>query len=342
LSNFSTAQRERITMLDVAERAGVSKASVSRFIGDDRALLSDAIALRIERAIDELGYRPNQMARGLKRGRTRLIGMLVADIRNPYSIAVMHGVETACRAHGYSLVVCNTDRDDEQERQHLALLRSYNIEGLIVNTLGHHRDELHELHREMPLVLVDRKVAGLDSDMVGLNNSRAVEMALTHLQQRGYRDLLLITEPYDGTSSRIERVSSFQAQIAQRPGLNGAVLETGADLQAQLQTFLSTPGNGPKALFCANGVAALAATTALRAIGSRLFEDVGLIALDDLDWYPLVGGGITALAQPTQEIGARAFECLLRRLRGDDEAPRVVDFSPMLVERGSTRGVAGV
>ncbi|WP_159812339.1 LacI family DNA-binding transcriptional regulator [Pseudomonas sp. 18058] len=338
MNDFSAAQRSRVTMLDVAERAGVSKASVSRFIGEDRALLSDAIALRIEQAIAELGYRPNQMARGLKRGRTRLIGMLVADIRNPYSIAVMHGVETACRAHGYSLVVCNTDRDDEQERQHLALLRSYNIEGLIVNTLGHHRDELHELHREMPMVLVDRKVDGLDSDMVGLNNPHAVEMALTHLEQRGYQEVLLVTEPYDGTSSRIERVSSFQQQIAQRSKLNGAVLETSDDLAAELQTFLKTSSAGPKALFCANGVAALASTRALKEIGCRLFEDVGLIALDDLDWYPLVGSGITALAQPTEEIGARAFDCLLKRLRGDDAAVRVLDFAPMLVERGSTRG----
>jgi LacI family kdg operon repressor len=338
VNDFSAAQRSRVTMLDVAERAGVSKASVSRFIGEDRALLSDAIALRIEQAIDELGYRPNQMARGLKRGRTRLIGMLVADIRNPYSIAVMHGVETACRAHGYSLVVCNTDRDDEQERQHLALLRSYNIEGLIVNTLGHHRDELHELHREMPMVLVDRKVDGLDSDMVGLNNPHAVEMALTHLEQRGYQEVLLVTEPYDGTSSRIERVSSFQQQIAQRSKLNGAVLETSDDLAAELQTFLKTSSAGPKALFCANGVAALASTRALKEIGCRLFEDVGLIALDDLDWYPLVGSGITALAQPTEEIGARAFDCLFKRLRGDDAAARVLDFAPVLVERGSTRG----
>ncbi|MBV4485087.1 LacI family DNA-binding transcriptional regulator [Pseudomonas sp. SWRI153] len=342
MNDFSAAQRSRVTMLDVAERAGVSKASVSRFIGDDRALLSDAIALRIKQAISELGYRPNQMARGLKRGRTRLIGMLVADIRNPYSIAVMHGVETACRAHGYSLVVCNTDRDDEQERQHLALLRSYNIEGLIVNTLGHHRDELHELRREMPLVLVDRKVAGLDSDMVGLNNPQAVEMAFTHLEQRGYRNLLMVTEPYDGTSSRIERVSSFQAQIAQHSGLNGVVVETGDHLENDLQNFLNKTDAGPRALFCANGVAALAATQALRALGVRLFEDVGLIALDDLDWYPLVGSGITALAQPTQEIGARAFECLLKRLRGDDDLARVLDFAPVLIERGSTRGIGGV
>ncbi|WP_085646679.1 MULTISPECIES: LacI family DNA-binding transcriptional regulator [unclassified Pseudomonas] len=338
MNDFSAAQRSRVTMLDVAEHAGVSKASVSRFIGDDRALLSDAIAQRIELAIAELGYRPNQMARGLKRGRTRLIGMLVADIRNPYSIAVMHGVETACRQHGYSLVVCNTDRDDEQERQHLALLRSYNIEGLIVNTLGHHRDELDELKREMPLVLVDRKVDGLESDMVGLNNPQAIEMALEHLQQRGYRDVLLVTEPYDGTSSRIERVSSFQQQIGQREDMRGAVLETGSSLVKDLQTFLNTPDSGLKALFCANGVAALACTLALREIGCRLFEDVGLIALDDLDWYPLVGSGITALAQPTAEIGAQAFECLLKRLRGNDEAARTLDFAPVLIERGSTRG----
>ncbi|XXD77454.1 LacI family DNA-binding transcriptional regulator [Pseudomonas sp. D2-30] len=326
-------------MLDVAERAGVSKASVSRFIGEDRALLSEAIARRIEQAISELGYRPNQMARGLKRGRTRLIGMLVADIRNPYSIAVMHGVETACRRHGYSLVVCNTDRDDEQERQHLALLRAYNVEGLIVNTLGHHRDELVELRSEMPMVLVDRKVDRLEADLVGLDNPAAVEMALDHLEQRGYRDLLLVTEPYDGTSSRIERVDNFKASIERRPALAGAVVETCDQLLPRIKTFLAQPDRGPKALFCANGIAALAATQALRDLGCHLFDDIGLIALDDLDWYPLVGSGITALAQPTAEIGARAFECLLKRLRGDNGPVQTLDFSARLIERGSTLGV---
>ncbi|MGU9813038.1 LacI family DNA-binding transcriptional regulator [Pseudomonas sp. LF135] len=339
MTPFSAAQRSRVTMLDVAERAGVSKASVSRFIGDDRALLSDAIALRIEQAISELGYRPNQMARGLKRGRTRLIGMLVADIRNPYSIAVMHGVETACRKHGYSLVVCNTDRDDEQERQHLAALRSYNIEGLIVNTLGHHLDQLLELQQEMPLVLVDRKVEPLHSDLVGLNNAAAVRIAVEHLQQQGYRDVLLVSEAADGTSSRLERQASFKAEIASRPGLTGAVLELDDALQSRLQAFLATPG--PKALFCANGIAALACTRALKASGCRLFEDVGLIALDDLDWYPLVGNGITALAQPTEAIGASAFDCLLKRLRGDDAPTRTLDFLPELIIRGSTQSLVG-
>jgi LacI family kdg operon repressor len=149
---------------------------------------------------------------------------------------------------------------------------------------------------------------------------------------------LLVTEPFDGTSSRIERVSSFKAQIAQRPTLNGTIIETGSELSAQLANFLAAPGPGPKALFCANGIAALASTHALRELECKLFEDVGLIALDDLDWYPLVGNGITALAQPTEEIGARAFECLLKRLRGDDGAVRNLDFSARLIVRGSTFG----
>ena len=337
VNSFSAAQRTRVTMLDVALRAGVSKASVSRFIGEDRALLSEAIAERIERAINDLGYRPNQMARGLKRGRTRLIGMLVADIRNPYSIAVMHGVETACRLHGYNLVVCNTDRNDEQERQHLAALRSYNIEGLILNTLGHHPDALQELHQEMPIVLIDRKVEQLHTDLVGLDNADAVRMALEHLEQQGYRDVLMVSEPVDGTSSRIERINSFTRQLASHPTLRGAVVNTGAGLRAAVQTFKQDPGHGPKAIFCANGLAALACTQALRDLNCRLFEDVGLIALDDLEWFPLVGNGITALAQPTQQIGASAFDCLLKRLGGDKSEPLALDFAPRLIVRGSTR-----
>ena len=337
MNSFSAAQRSRVTMQDVAQRAGVSKASVSRFIGEDRALLSEAIAQRIERAIDELGYSPNQMARGLKRGRTRLIGMLVADILNPYSIAVMHGVETACRQHGFNLVVCNTDRNDEQERQHLAALRSYNIEGLILNTLGHHPDALQALHQEMPIVLIDRNVEQLHTDLVGLDNPGAVRMALEHLQQQGFRDLLMISEPADGTSSRVERINSFTTQVAQRPALDGAVVETGPHLHTRIQSFLQAPGAGPKALFCANGVAALACTHVLRELSCRLFEDVGLIALDDLEWFPLVGSGITALAQPTQHIGASAVDCLLERLGGDKAPARALNFSAKLIIRGSTQ-----
>ncbi|MFC0709987.1 LacI family DNA-binding transcriptional regulator [Azorhizophilus paspali] len=332
----SLPTRSRVTISEVAEAAGVSKATVSRYIGSDRQLLAEATALRIEQAIERLDYRPNQMARGLKRGRTRLIGMIVADILNPYSVAVMRGVETACRQHGYTLVVCNTDRSTEQESQHLAALRSYNVEGLIVNTLGHHAGELLSLHSELPMVLVDRKVEALQADLVGLDNRDAVRQALDHLQQRGYRDLLLVSEPLDGTSSRQERVAAFEAGIARSPLLQGRVLQTDGAFCESLWDFLVASGAGPKALFAANGIAALSATRQLREFGYRLFEEIGLIALDDLDWYPLVGSGITALAQPTEQIGVTAFECLLDRLGGARGPARHFDFKAQLIVRGST------
>jgi len=336
MTDLPAHTRERVTISEVARVAGVSKATVSRYIGGDRQLLAEATATRLAEVIERLGYRPNQMARGLKRGQTRLIGMLVADILNPYSVAVMHGVETACRQHGYSLVVCNTNRDDEQERHHLVALQSYNVEGLIVNTLGHHPGELLNLQRDIPMVLVDRQLPELNVDLVGLDNADAIEQALDHLQARGYRDILAVTEPLDGTSSRLERVQAFKVSISRRAGMRQQLLEVDAHLQAGLGAFLAGNGHGPQAIFTFNGVATLAVTRVLHDTGCQLFQDVGLIALDELDWYPLVSSGITALAQPTERIGVAAFDCLLGRLRGESGAPRRIDFKADLIIRGST------
>ncbi|TWI55526.1 transcriptional regulator, LacI family [Pseudomonas duriflava] len=336
---LSGMRSSRATINQVAQEAGVSKASVSRYISGDRQLLSDTLALRIEQAISKLGFQPNQMARGLKRGRSRLIGMLVADILNPYSVAVMHGVETACRQHGYSLIVCNTDRDDVQEGRHLAALQSYSVEGLIVNTLGHHPRTLQQLHRELPMVLLDRKLADLDADLVGLNNDQAITLGLDHLIERGYRDLLIVSEPLDGTSSREERVTAFKHYIDRHSDVRGQSCALASDANALLQTvahFLADTTCGPKAIMAANGIAALAVAQALRHLGQRTFDSVGLIALDDLDWYPLVGDGITAIAQPTHAMGVAALEFLLGRLKGDVSSPRILTLPAELIVRGST------
>ncbi|AIZ33557.1 LacI family DNA-binding transcriptional regulator [Pseudomonas parafulva] len=336
MTTQSSLTRPRVTISEVAKAAGVSKATVSRYIGGDRQLLAEATAQRLEAVIQHLGYRPNQMARGLKRGQTRLIGMLVADILNPYSVAVIHGVETACRQHGYSLVLCNTNRDDEQERHHLQALQSYNVEGLIVNTLGHQPGELLDLHRRLPMVLVDRQLADLQVDLVGLDNTDAVEQALDHLQTQGYRDIVAIGEPLDGTSSRHERVQAFTASVQRRASVRGRVLSLDAHLPQTLEQCLANDDHGPQALLTFNGVATLTVTRALHAIGRGLGNDLGLIAIDELDWCSLVGPGITALAQPTERIGAAAFECLLERLRGSEAQPRRLDFKAQLIVRGST------
>jgi LacI family kdg operon repressor len=176
-----------VTIADVARDAGVSKTSVSRYLGGEIALLAEGTRTQIESSIARLGYQPNQMARGLKRGRTRLIGMVVADVLNPYSVAVLNGAEAACQEHGYTLMLCNTANDEQRERQSLAALRSYSVEGLLVHTQGRSLRELQQLAAgPIPVVLIDRKLAGLQVDLVGLDNHHAARMATRHLMDQGF------------------------------------------------------------------------------------------------------------------------------------------------------------
>ncbi|MDW7748184.1 substrate-binding domain-containing protein [Halomonas sp.] len=329
------------TILEVAREAGASKTSVSRYFGGERARLSRELQCRIADASRRLGYRPNQMARGLKGGRSRLLGMLVADIRNPFSVAVMHGVEQACREHGLSLLVCNTDNDPAQERAHLALLASYRVEGLVINAAGSPDRELQALVEQgMPLVMLDRELGEVEAEVVGLDNARALDLALDHLQAQGYGELLYLSEPPEQASPRQARLKRFQQGVAAR-GLAGEAycqpLDEQEALHCTIGDFLACPGTTPRALLCANGKATLAATRALQAHGARL-GDTGLLGIDELDWCALVGPGITTLAQPTEAIGRAAVECLMRRREsGNHTTPsRRVHFQASLIPRGST------
>lgn len=339
---MTASPRQRATILEVAREAGASKTSVSRYFGGERERLSPALRGRIAEAARRLGYRPNRMARGLKGGRSGLIGMLVADIRNPFSVAVMHGVEQACREQGLSLMVCNTDNDPAQERAHLALLAAYRVEGLVINAAGSPDRELQALvDQGTPLVLLDRELGEVEAEVVGLDNARAIDLALEHLQARGYRELLYLSEPPEQASPRQVRLARFRQAVAER-GLAGEAhcqpLTDSAALHHAIGDFLARPGEAPRALLCANGNATLVATRALQALGVRLGE-TGLLGIDELDWCALVGPGISTLAQPTEAIGRAAVECLMRRRdTGSQSAPaRRVHYQATLIPRGSTR-----
>jgi LacI family transcriptional regulator, kdg operon repressor len=330
------------TILEVAREAGASKTSVSRYFGGERERLSLELQRRIAEAARHLGYRPNQMARGLKGGHSRLIGMLVADIRNPFSVAVMHGVEQACREHGYSLLVCNTDNDAAQERTHLALMASYRVEGLVINAAGSPDRELQALiDQGTPLVLLDRELGAIQADLVGLDNERAIDMALDHLQGQGYRELLYVSEPPEQASSRQVRLVQFRQRSEER-GLVGIVqcqpIAEAERLERAIGAFLARPHGAPKALLCANGNVTLTATRALQTLGVRLGE-TGLMGIDELEWCDLVTPGITTLAQPTEAIGRAAVACLMQRLTRATESPpsSVHGHIPTLIARGSTR-----
>lgn len=332
----------RATISDVAKAAKTGKTSVSRYLNGEFAALSDDLRQRIETAIAGLDYRPNQMARGLKRGRTRLIGLIIADITNPYSVDVMSGIEAACRAKGFTLLMCNTNNEVDQERHYLQLLNSYQVEGIVVNAVGMREDALNRLQQSLlPMVLIDRKIPDFACDVVGLNNAEAATVATEHLLENGFEAMLFISEPLGLVNTRRERLQAFQQSAQRHPQIIAeqaeVTLNQGEKLDRLLEDFHQRHQHHAHAVMVANGALTLQVARALRRLGLHWGRDIGLLGFDELEWAELAGVGITTLKQPTWQIGYAALEQVIRRIEGDDQPVSEQVFSGELVVRGSTQ-----
>lgn len=340
------APGRRATIDDVARHAGVSKATVSRFLNRRDELLTPDIAARVAQAVEALGYQPSAMARSLKHGRTRLIGLVVADIGNPFSIDVLRGAEQACQAAGYLMVLFNLGNEAGREREALRALTSYQVEGLILNRVDPGEQAWREATQHgKPVVLVDRRHEGLQADFVSVDNRQAIELGLAHLQAAGYEDFLLVTEPYGQVSSRAERVRAFASQLSAQ-GRRHAVFETTpgneAALAAALRDFRQAARGRPAAVLSGNAVATLRVATVLSSLLHwQLGREIGFVGFDETEWAPLVGAGLTTIAQPSQALGGLAARCLIERLDGLQAPPRHIELPGQLIVRGSSRVFTG-
>jgi LacI family kdg operon repressor len=333
---------DRATIADVARAAGVSKATVSRFLNHRDKLLTPEIAARVQAAIATLGYSPSPMAQALKRGRSRLIGLVMADITNPFSVAMLRGAEKACQEAGYLLMMFNLGNASEREREAIEALASYQVEGFLLNTLGADPAAAAEVARHgKPAVLVDRKHPSMQSDFVSLDNAAAMQQAVEHLAGHGWRELLYVSEPAAGVSSRMERLAAFRAALSQQPrGVAGQSLElddNGDALSQALKDLKRRSAKRRPAVIASNAVVTLQVATAVAQLGWRFGHDIGFVGFDETEWAPLVGDGLTTVAQPTDDIGRVAASCLLERLQGRKLPPRQILLPGRLVVRKSSQ-----
>ena len=330
----------RATIADVARAAKASKASVSRFLSGNPGALSNELRGRIEAAVAALSYHPSPIARSLKGGHTGLIGMIAADIDNPWSVAVLHGAEGACQQHGFSLILSNSGGDTVREHKMIAALLSYRVEGLIVNAAGPAKN-LAAI-TDIPVVLIDRKPPGCSFDFVGLDNVAAMDTVVRHLTDEGFSDLALVIQPVRYVSTRQERVAGFRAALKRTSECRGDIVEIEqADPDAvdrALTAFLSSPGAGPKAVIAANGLMTLRVVQCFDRLGLDMPKDVGLVGFDELDWCALARPGITTFGQPTYDIGATAVRRLLARVSGEHTDAGDTIFTGTLIARASSSG----
>lgn len=340
-----SSRSARPTISDVAQTAGVSKATVSRFFNHRERLLSPDIAARVEAAIAALGYVPSPMAQALSHGRSRLIGLIVADITNPYSVAVLRGAEMACKEAGYLVVLFNLGNETAQAREAIDTLAGYQVDGFILHTLGRGAGMVDAIAAQgKPVVLVDRQHSGMRADFVSLDNPAAMALTCDHLFEQGWHEWLYVTEPHKGVSTRRQRAAAFEACVQEHaPVVRGQVMDCDTDAATDdalchaLVTLRQRAGRSRRAAVVAgNSVVTLRVAQAVQRLGWRFGEDLGFIGFDDPEWASIVGPGLSTLAQPTETIGRTAARCLIERLQGLDVSPRRMLLPGTLVVRGST------
>lgn len=306
------------SMRDVAERCGVSIATVSRALAGTGPV-SEEVAQRIQAAVQELGYRPNRVARNLRSNQSSTIGLVVADIQNPFFSGIGRAVEDAALASGYAVFLCNTDENPEKEELYLRHLADENAAGIIYAPTNKAQKSLNSgkpTELSMPVVVIDRAVVREETDLVLIDNHAAACELAEHLIGHGRRRLAGLFGAKSPTG--LERRRGYLTAL-ERHGI-----EPREDLQRLLPPFedegyraaqelLQRPDR-PDALFVSNGQLAVGAYRALIESGLRCPEDVAFGSFDEAAWTRLVNPAVTLIAQPTREIGKAAVELLLGRI----------------------------
>jgi LacI family transcriptional regulator len=329
------------TMTDVARLAGTSVATVSAVV-NGTARVSPALAARVRAAIAKVGYRPDGIARSLRKGQTHAVGLLVTDITNPFFTAVVRSMEDTAQARGYAVVLCNSDEDLAKERSYVDLLRTRRVDGLILVPSGRRKDYAGFLEGfGAPVLFVDRAIPGLAADTVAVDNAHAVETAIQHLLSLGHRRIGIVTGPphlwTSGERFKGYRRALAKAGLAADPALvrQGDFRVEGA-VQATESLLALRPR--PTAIFASNNLMAIGAMLAIRAAGLDCPADVSLACFDDFEWASAFHPRLTVLRQPTTEIGRRAMTLLLDRLdagKTHRAPPRHVALEAELVIRDS-------
>ncbi|GAA0213474.1 LacI family DNA-binding transcriptional regulator [Actinomadura nitritigenes] len=313
---------------DVARLAGVSVATVSRVLNDS-ASVTEATRARVLAAVDELGYRPNAVARSLRTDTTRTIGLVIGDILNPFFTELARAIEDRARAAGYSVVIGNADERPERQDHYVRTLLEQRVDGLLLCPTAEITPLVRDVVRDGgPLVFLDRTLPGLDVPTVRADGTAAIGALVAHLARLGHRRIAFVSGPALLSTGR-ERTAAFRAALrAAGLPVRPEYLEAGdfqaASGRAAAARLLDLP-EPPEVIFAGDNLMALGALDEIRARRLAIPGDVGIASYDDVPWFTHVDPPVTAIGQPVQELGRRAVGALLERIEGRPVEPVVLD-----------------
>lgn len=310
----------------VAERAGVSPATVSRVLSGANRVRPE-YRERVLQAVAELGYRPNRLASNLRRRQTQTIGVVIADIENPHFSQMLRTVEEAAYAIGYRVLLCNTNEEPEKQREYLEVLAAERVQGVILAPSNPDGPEIAELQAMgIPVVAFDRSVADPRSDAVIADNVEGARRATELLLDAGHTRVGFIAGSA-GIQTADERTRGYQAAMRAR-GLAPRVMQGDFQIQPARDAAdrLFDSEEGISALVVANNLMTIGALRAIRARALRIPADVAVVAIDDPYWAEFVEPPLTTLAQPVRRMAESAFSLLLERIAGERTQTKCVVF----------------
>lgn len=327
------------TMKDVARLAGVSTSTVSHVINRNR-FVSEAVQEKVAAAVAALNYAPSALARSLKLNQTHTIGMLLTASSNPFYSEVVRGVERSCYERGYSLVLCNTEGDEDRMNRSLETLLQKRVDGLLIMCTESHlpSPDLLKRYPSVPIVMMDWSPFEGGSDIIQDNSLLGGEMATRFLISRGYTRIACIAGPQDKTPARLRlegfRQAMRQADLAVPEGyvVNGD-FEFQGGYHAMNQLLALNPR--PQAVFTSNDAMAVGVYHALYQMGLSVPADMAVIGYDDIELARYMTPPLTTIHQPKDELGELAIDTLIHRLADPDADQQLLVLTPELVERGS-------
>lgn len=337
-SDSITTPNRVATMRDVATAAGVSTATVSRVLAN-HSMVRKSVRDVVLKAIQELNYHPNRIARDLRSGLRKVIGVIIPDLQNPFLTEVVQGVETVLSQAGYSLVLGNSGGLADREQTHLALVRGEGAAGLIIVPSNDPKANYEQLLSwDIPVVAVDRMPNNLQIDVVSTTNYQGAREATKHLLSHGYQEIGFINGP--------QEVSVAQQRMA---GYTDALKTAGIALQDQFiihSDFRQTGGRAamhqllklrkpPRAVLVGNNLMTLGVVQAIHEAGKKIPEEIAVFGFDDMPWAMSLRPPLSAVAQPAKEVGCAAAQMLLERLSEPGRLVRQLVLPTRLVVRSS-------
>jgi len=323
-------------MKDVARRAGVSVATVSHVINETR-YVTEELRIKVLEAMEELSYHPNVLARSLRQGVTHTIGLVVPDNSNPFFAEMARAAETIGFQNGYSVILCNSDKNVERETTYVQVLIAKQVDGIIFIATGSNVSNLHELTKlGIPVVVADRDIPQTLADVVLVNNEQGGYEATRYLLSLGHRRIAALAFPMIPSAS-IERVRGYKRALNEAGiPFRDEWIVYGTDSysggEAAMTHLLRLP-EPPTAVFAYNDVMAIGAYRAIHRAGLQIPRDMSIVGFDNIGLASAVVPALTTVAQPIADLAARSMQLLLERIRDKTNRPgqRVILDTALMV-----------